>query len=561
MGAWGTGPFDNDDAAAFEAELTTHGRNAIASALRGVSQKRTQDETWCSVAIAAAEVIAAAGGHPLRSFASVAADAQAWLGETGYRPSAGQAEKAAAVVTAIGKDSALADLWRESGSLAAWRSSLKSLANRLSKPPVTGARTKPQPSPVTSKAEPRSPDRNTAKPAPIPHRTAKQILVKKAEGMLYEHRHDSFDVAVGQLKKLTRADAAALATLAEVREVDLSRLNLATDKQAFLATLLDGWSNATAITASDTKNVARFLCPRLRDGFPRLEALDLSGSDTKDNDLQQLAGHRALRQLQMSTTQVTDAVFNVVQTLPCLERVSLNDCPGVTIAAARRFSVADAGSEGDRLQFIPHPRQLGLTTPTPARQKACAARNRPVADLVYREWNIWVTLLYGNLGFGELPDLDRLSVMATQCLVDSIEIGLNDSPIRQEAADRLRGVLTAWPGIRSLSITNAKTFDDAMAAEIARLTKLESLEIHAAAIGDTMAKAIATLKPLRRLQLTQTRITTKGLAHVAALPQLRWLALSPSPTLPRKAILAVRRRLAPRCYVGCDEHPGNAVSA
>ena len=151
--------------------------------------------------------------------------------------------------------------------------------------------------------------------------------------------------------------------------------------------------------------------------------------------------------------------------------------------------------------------------------------------------------------------------MATQCLVDSIEIGLNDSPIRQEAADRLRGVLTAWPGIRSLSITNAKTFDDAMAAEIARLTKLESLEIHAAAIGDTMAKAIATLKPLRRLQLTQTRITTKGLAHVAALPQLRWLALSPSPTLPRKAILAVRRRLAPRCYVGCDEHPGNAVSA
>lgn len=59
MGAWGPGVFDNDVAEDWLSELESDGATAIDRALNEVV---LQDGDTCCVALAAAEVIAAAGG-------------------------------------------------------------------------------------------------------------------------------------------------------------------------------------------------------------------------------------------------------------------------------------------------------------------------------------------------------------------------------------------------------------------------------------------------------------------------------------------------------------------
>lgn len=550
MGTWGTGPFDNDDAAAFEEQLIRDGRRAITAALRGSVAKQVRDESWCAAAIAASEIVAAAHGHPARNLRTVAAGVVDWLSEHAYTPSTSQVERAAAIVAAISERSGLADLWREAGELSAWRRSLKSLATRLAKPPASQAPHRPPARERKTSSRSVPTPRAAGAVPPIARRTAKQLLVKKTDGMLYDHLKSSVDVQLGKLKKLTRADAAALATLSDVRTIELSGMKLTPDKQAVLETLLEGWSHATGLDASDSERVARVGCA-FAHRMSRLTSLDLSDSDVTDADLRALAGHPSLKHLRLSRTRVSKAIFDIVRDLPALERISLHDCPAITIEAAARFAAADHSVAPDRLAYSPATSLLGLTPTTPARRKACADRNKPIADLIYREWNVWVNLLEGHVGFGELPDMERLALMAKQCLVDSVSIGLNNSPIRAESAERLRFVLGAWPGIRQLSIANAKTLDDTLAPEIAHLTHLERLQIENAPIGDNVAGTIATLDRLRRLSLIHTKITKASLRRIVSLPNLRWLTLSTSPTLLEKDVLDLRKKLAPTCYVEC----------
>lgn len=556
MGTWGTGPFDNDDAAAFEAQLIRHGRRAITAALCGSVAKQGRDESWCAAAIAASEVVAAAHGHPARPLGTVAAGVVDWLSEHAFTPSTSQLERAQAIVAAISDTSGLADLWREAGELAAWRRSLKSLTTRLAKAPASQASVTRS----SARDQNRSPQNvptpaAAAKVPAIARRTAKQLLVKKTDGMLYDHLKSSVDVHLETLKKLTRADATALATLPDVREIELSRMKLTADKQAVLAALLEGWSNASGIDASGSACVAGVVCS-FAHRMPSLASLDLSGSDVTDTDLLSLAGHPSLSHLRLSRTRVTEAVFGIARDLPALERLSLHECPAISIEAAARFAADNHKAAVDRLAYSPATALLGLTPTTPARRKACATRNKPVESLINREWNVWVNLLEDHVGFGELPDLDRLALMAKQCLVESVSLGINNSPIGAESAEKLRFVLAAWPDIRQLSISMPKTFDNTMAPEIGKLGELELLEIEDASIGDAMATTIATLHRLRRLALIRTKITKAGLRRIASLPNLRWLTLTPSATLPEKEILALRRKLTPTCYVECVRHGG-----
>lgn len=246
MGTWGTGPFDNDDAAAFEEQLMCDGRRAITAALRGTVAKQCRDESWC----------------------------------------------AATIVAAISERSGLADLWREAGELSAWRRSLTSLATRLAKPPASQAPHRPPARERKTSSRSVPMPRAAGAVPPIARRTAKQLLVKKTDGMLYDHLKSSVDVQLGKLKKLTRADAAALATLSDVRTIELSGMKLTPDKQAVLETLLEGWSHATGLDVSDSERVARVGCA-FAHRMSRLTSLDLSDSDVTDADLRALAGHPA----------------------------------------------------------------------------------------------------------------------------------------------------------------------------------------------------------------------------------------------------------------------------
>ena len=65
MGAWGSGPFDNDDAADWLAELEDRGIEAIAAAFDAIPSDVAQyvEIPECSAAVAAAEVLAIMRGN------------------------------------------------------------------------------------------------------------------------------------------------------------------------------------------------------------------------------------------------------------------------------------------------------------------------------------------------------------------------------------------------------------------------------------------------------------------------------------------------------------------
>jgi hypothetical protein len=131
MGAWGAGSFDNDDAHDWVYELEESGVDAIHSALAEVIDGGGYVEApECSMAIAAAEVVAAVLGRPTR--AALPEGARSFLAT---RPPVDLdlADRArAAIDRVLAPDSELRDLWEESDSFATWKRGLVELRSRLS---------------------------------------------------------------------------------------------------------------------------------------------------------------------------------------------------------------------------------------------------------------------------------------------------------------------------------------------------------------------------------------------------------------------------------------------
>jgi hypothetical protein len=127
MGAWGAGPFDNDDAMdwmyTLEAAVDDEPiRLALAAGSMG-----SPEATVASVAIAAADVVAAGLG---RSAGSVPQPVLDWI--AGHPSIAWQAHvtPALAALAHVGSDSELAELWAEDDD-AEWREAVDDLRSRL----------------------------------------------------------------------------------------------------------------------------------------------------------------------------------------------------------------------------------------------------------------------------------------------------------------------------------------------------------------------------------------------------------------------------------------------
>lgn len=127
MGAWGAGPFDNDCAGDWlDSLLEGKSVRPIGTALaRGV--KSPDDADTESIAIAAAEVVAAARQHPTAKSPELAE----WLREQQFVPEKRLVEQAKRAVERIQKKSELAELW--AGDVQ-WKRAMQRLAKALSQP-------------------------------------------------------------------------------------------------------------------------------------------------------------------------------------------------------------------------------------------------------------------------------------------------------------------------------------------------------------------------------------------------------------------------------------------
>ena len=132
MGAWGAGSFQNDQALEWLGEVESEDDVALVEDALGTVAEAAEDDFLdaddCSVAIAAAEIIAAMGGQPSPRLPDGMKD---WCDEQ-EEPDPEMVSDALAALTRIREGSELVEQWSEGGELnQRWVSGLEDLARRL----------------------------------------------------------------------------------------------------------------------------------------------------------------------------------------------------------------------------------------------------------------------------------------------------------------------------------------------------------------------------------------------------------------------------------------------
>jgi hypothetical protein len=128
MEAWGTGSFENDDAADWLAELGTIAPDDMAQIfLQAAENPGYLEVPASSVVVAAAEVIAALNGSPAEE---VPPEIVKW---TTNRQASTQELKALALraLERVRKNSELKDLWLEADGLNDWIAAIQDLQTRV----------------------------------------------------------------------------------------------------------------------------------------------------------------------------------------------------------------------------------------------------------------------------------------------------------------------------------------------------------------------------------------------------------------------------------------------
>ena len=128
MGAWGSGSFENDDAADWLAQLGTIGPDDLTK----IFDKATDDPAYfeapaASIVVAAAEVVAALNGCPVKE---VPPEIVKW---TTNRQAPSRELKALALraLDRVRKNSELKDLWLEADGLNDWTAQIQDLQTRV----------------------------------------------------------------------------------------------------------------------------------------------------------------------------------------------------------------------------------------------------------------------------------------------------------------------------------------------------------------------------------------------------------------------------------------------
>ncbi len=128
MGAWGTGSFENDDALDFLAGLDEEeDTDAVLDALDAVADADYLEAPEASVAVAAAEVVAAMLGKPAPRLPKELA---AWARTQGA-PEPELLTAATKALNAVLEKSELKDLWDDSEETERWVTGVKALLARL----------------------------------------------------------------------------------------------------------------------------------------------------------------------------------------------------------------------------------------------------------------------------------------------------------------------------------------------------------------------------------------------------------------------------------------------
>lgn len=128
MGAWGAGVFDNDDALDWIDQLENGGATALTEAFAAIADADAYvDASDASMALAAAEVAAAARGRPA---ADLPGEVEAWVKLNGASVAPDVIPLAMDAVRRVREDSELRELWEEQDP-SEWYAAVDDLLGRL----------------------------------------------------------------------------------------------------------------------------------------------------------------------------------------------------------------------------------------------------------------------------------------------------------------------------------------------------------------------------------------------------------------------------------------------
>lgn len=129
MGAWGPASFDNDDAASWLDDLPDHADLTVLSqALTAVAAVDEVEAPEASMALAAAELVAALGGQPAPDLPEAA---RRWAADQQEQPAQVLRDLALSAVSRVQTRSELQELWDETPDGPRWQAVVANLAARL----------------------------------------------------------------------------------------------------------------------------------------------------------------------------------------------------------------------------------------------------------------------------------------------------------------------------------------------------------------------------------------------------------------------------------------------
>ncbi len=325
--------------------------------------------------------------------------------------------------------------------------------------------------------------------------------------------------------KVSDDDLADLDKLPKLEYIALDNTNVTDAGLKHLADLKSLkilYLGSNSLTAAGIKHLS---------GLRGLQFLDLSDLPIGDDALPSLAGMKKLEKLNLYDTNVTlEGTFGFAKALPDLEVTApfgrliggrrLTMSPGVEDADLARLKklptlreldlwecdqITDAGLEHVKTLEQLTALELGFTKVTDDGLGELQAMKN-LAKLDVRETN--TTLAAALKLVAKVPKLHVLADWGTT-------EGAQKVSLQPTATDEQIKQLKNLPGITQLNLWRCDELSPSAMADVAKLGKLQEINLGATNIGDDGLAALGDLSQLERLVLANAPLTDAGLATIA----------------------------------------------
>ena len=246
----------------------------------------------------------------------------------------------------------------------------------------------------------------------------------------------------------------------------------------------------------------------------RFPGLDVSDRwDVTNQTLAALAGVKSLRILRLSDTRITDAGLGILEKLPDLEVLVLNN--QVTNSGLRRIRGLKRLKALDLQRARITDSGLGVLKSLPGLVRLDVSDTR-ITDAGAKRIAALASLRQLDISGTEITD-KGIAWLAGLPKLEVLYVG-------DKMTDRGLRAVTGFKRLKSLDVSGAK-ITDAGAGHLRGATRLEALALSETSIGDATLEQVATLKYLKTLELSGTRVTREGLSALAGMPRLETLSL------------------------------------